>query len=75
MSYIIYMRSHVIIHMSCNELHESCTRNNDVNQSGGICNSYITGPSFVADLLHRKSARAIARGLLQDACPGEEKYK
>ena len=30
-----------------------------------ICNSYITGPSFVADLLHRKSARAIARGLLR----------
>ena len=28
-------------------------------------NSYITGPSFVADLLHRKSARAIARGLLR----------
>ena len=30
-----------------------------------ISNSYITGPSFVADLLHRKSARAIARGLLR----------
>ena len=28
-------------------------------------NSYITGPSFVADLLHRKSTRAIARGLLR----------
>ena len=25
MSYIIYMLSHVMIHMSCNELHESCT--------------------------------------------------
>ena len=36
MSYIIYMCSHVMIHMSCNELHESCTRNNAVNQSGGI---------------------------------------
>ena len=30
-----------------------------------IRNSYIMGPSFVADLLHRKSARAIARGLLR----------
>ena len=30
-----------------------------------IRNSYITGPSFVADLLHRKSARAIAQELLR----------
>ena len=30
-----------------------------------LSNSYITGLSFVADLLHRKSARAIARGLLR----------
>ena len=36
---------------------------NDIGTT--ICNSYITGPSFVADLLHGKSARAIARGLLR----------
>ena len=30
-----------------------------------ICNSYITGLSFVADILHGKSARAIARELLR----------
>ena len=33
--------------------------------TNSLCNSYITGPSFVADLLHGKSARAIARGLLR----------
>ena len=39
--------------------------NNSYTSSPGICNSYITGPSFVADLLHWKSVRAIARGLLR----------
>ena len=38
---------------------------NFVPQFSVIRNSYITGPSFVADLLHRKSAWAIARGLLR----------
>ena len=30
-----------------------------------VCNSYITGPRFVAILLHCKSMRASARGLSQ----------
>ena len=37
----------------------------NIGNNLGISNSYITSPSFVANLLHRKSARAIARGLLR----------
>ena len=55
---------HVYIYIQVYTMRTVCTCSNIIMYIY-ICNSYITGPSFVADLLHRKSARAIARGLLR----------